>query len=218
MPNNAGYPVSIQQQQQPGSSNNKFNPDEWTSANRQPPNQSPTNQYPDHRDYLPEQFGDPPSQQSQQPQQEPESPPQEEQQQPESPPQSSEQEPESPPQEQQQQPESQPSQQQPESPSQEQQQPESNVEQQLTNMDEDEIAPEDEDCNCKPVSSIFQCKQEGKFADKKNCKNFYRCTNDDSGGFIADQFECDMGNAFDESVGKCVPESQSKCKSGLFWI
>ena len=183
-PNNAGYPSS----QQPGSTYNQqpnnYNPDEWSSAYGQPysSDQSPTNQYPDHRDYLPEQFGDPPSQQ--------------EQQQPES---------------------SQEQQQQPESPAPQQQlpdQPEDDVEQQLTNMDEDEITPEDEDCNCKPVSSVFQCKQEGRFADRKNCKNFYRCTND-GGGFIADQFECDMGSAFDEDTGKCVPESQSKCKSGL---
>ncbi|XP_075591259.1 uncharacterized protein LOC142598166 [Dermatophagoides farinae] len=82
-PNNAGYPSS----QQPGSTYNQqpnnYNPDEWSSAYGQPysSDQSPTNQYPDHRDYLPEQFGDPPSQQEQQ---QPESPaPQ--QQQPESP-------------------------------------------------------------------------------------------------------------------------------------
>lgn len=83
--------------------------------------------------------------------------------------------------------------------------------QQLTNLDEDEIEPEEEDCNCKPVQSVFQCKEEGKFADKKSCKNFYRCTTSGD-GFKADQFECDMGMAFDEEQFKCVPESESKCK------
>lgn len=92
-------------------------------------------------------------------------------------------------------------------------------EQQLTNMDEDEIEPEDEDCNCKPVQKVFQCKKEGKFADKKSCQNFYRCTTDEEeGGFEADQFECDLGKAFDEASGKCVPEDESECKKkGLKW-
>lgn len=85
------------------------------------------------------------------------------------------------------------------------------MEQQLTDLDAEEIKPESEQCNCKPLSSIFQCKKEGRFADKSNCRNYYRCTSDED-GFAADQFECDMGFAFDPATEACVPEAQSKCK------
>ena len=87
------------------------------------------------------------------------------------------------------------------------------MEQELTNVDGDEIKPEDEDCNCKPLSSIFQCKSEGRFPDRTNCQNYYRCTSD-NGGFTADMFECDMGFAFDADTSKCVPEAESKCQKG----
>lgn len=88
------------------------------------------------------------------------------------------------------------------------------MEQELTDLDGEEIKPESEKCNCKPLASLFQCKKEGRFADKSNCRNYYRCVTDEE-GFVADQFECDMGFAFDPATEACVPEAQSTCKKGM---
>jgi len=104
----------------------------------------------------------------------------------------------------------------PESPTQEQDETEQVMEQQLTDLDGEEIKPESDSCNCKPLSSIFQCKKEGRFSDKSNCRNYYRCVPDEE-GFVADMFECDMGYAFDQTTGGCVPEVESKCKQGKFY-
>ena len=85
-------------------------------------------------------------------------------------------------------------------------------EQELTSLDTEEITPEDESCNCKPLARIFQCKKDGRFSDKQNCRNYYRCSKSEDGeGFNADMFECDMGYAFEEETASCVPESESKC-------
>ncbi|CAK1596177.1 unnamed protein product [Parnassius mnemosyne] len=48
-----------------------------------------------------------------------------------------------------------------------------------------------------------ECKTVGFFADKNDCKVFYRCVDNGQGGFTRFEFSCGEGTVWDQNIGAC---------------
>ncbi|CAA2962599.1 serine-rich adhesin for platelets-like, partial [Olea europaea subsp. europaea] len=69
----------------------------------------------------------------------------------------------------------------------------------------------------KPPSAEFTCRQDGMFADPRNCRKFIRCVSLGS-GWQTYKFDCGPGTAFNEQQGYCdhiynVPSCSSSSSS-----
>lgn len=59
------------------------------------------------------------------------------------------------------------------------------------------------------VGGKFDCKEEGYFADSKNCTKFYRCVKGESKKLTVYEFNCGPGTVFSTIHNNCVYASDS---------
>ncbi|XP_052759372.1 serine-rich adhesin for platelets [Galleria mellonella] len=63
----------------------------------------------------------------------------------------------------------------------------------------------------KPIKSNNDtCSKEGFFGDSNDCKKFYRCVDNNNGGYIKYEFTCGEGTVWDPAINNC--NHKSSCK------
>ncbi|KAM3964383.1 uncharacterized protein ACR2FA_001358 [Aphomia sociella] len=68
-----------------------------------------------------------------------------------------------------------------------------------------------------PVSNNNMCMEEGFYGDPNECRKFYRCVNNQRGGFIRYEFTCGEGTIWDTEINSCnhAESVKNPCNSNV---